>query len=636
MRIVRLAALSLAAVALFGCDDDGIAKLKGPPDVGGVFRCVDDNECGPREECTATGICVSIDDCDDMHPCPGSQICMDFNGDGRMTCGSPPCMDASDCTTLSCANGEIAQCVNDRCICGSPCQGGCPGGKGCCIPEDRCYDLPAMCAGLTCPAGQFVSVTSTGAWDTGQCSVLGEVCECVRLPPLPEGDIGLHSAISHDGRTAVMTAYNLDYGDLMYGVLQSDGISIDWDFVDGVPTTTAAEDIAGDVDGPRGGVRIEGDDVGLYTDVKVDLSGRPHIVYHDRTNGALKYAIGLATGWSIHTIDPDGAAGLYADIALTTDGKARVAYLAARHDNNNTRYSTLRLATTNALEPSRASDWTIRDLDALSLATFGCEEQCNPDEVCRASDLMCVKPDPAGSCTGGCQDAGTRCIGGRCVLIDPLPPFRDLPMARGLFPSVQIQPDGAAVVAYYDRIDRNLKIATVAGPNPGVGRVDVMRIDGMGTGSTDDVGQFPSLFITPGGETHIAYVNTSRRALVYRNLDAQFMTLIEEVVETGIGQGNTPSGDLIGADPALVVDGQGIVRIAYQNATTGELRYARRMGDGTWTLVTLRGNEAPYAGTFGFYTDQTLDSTRLAPLVSTYRYWLAQPNGNGLVVVTPP
>ena len=107
------------------------------------------------------------------------------------------------------------------------------------------------------------------------------------------------------------------------------------------------------------------------------------------------------------------------------------------------------------------------------------------------------------------------------------------------------------------------------------------------------------------------------------------------MVEDGLEPMFGPDGHFIGADPALITDASGLVRIAYQDGTTGALRYARRQPGGGWVRITLRGDEMPYMGSFGFYTDQIATPT---PLISTYRYFLSAPNApaNGVVVVTPP
>jgi hypothetical protein len=265
------------------------------------------------------------------------------------------------------------------------------------------------------------------------------------------------------------------------------------------------------------------------------------------------------------------------------------------------------------------------------------------NEVCLSSDGSCVVPDPAQNCTPACQ-GDTRCIQRACVGITPLPPFRDLPRARGLWPSLALLPDGSALVAYYDNVAHDLKVAKVAGPDLAHGAITVTVVDGAGSGSTDDAGSYPSLFTTPSGDIHLAYLNTTRDALIYRTLDDTLAVVLDEVVESALQVGG-PGGEYIGANPALLVDANGTVRIAYQNGSEGLLRYATRAPGmaPNWTLSTLRGGAMPYDGSFGFYTDQAFGAARMNPVLSTYRYFLSDPTaapngtgGNGLVVLSPP
>lgn len=630
--------LPLIALPFFACDcgDGGLTKMD-----GGMGRCLGDQDCPDRTACNvAIGICFPLDECDQNRICPEeNQLCEDRNGDGFFECVFQRCTDDDECTALMCTGGLVPVCVSGGCICGEPCNGGCPQGQGCCVPTDVCHDLPEECMGLTCPPGQFVSVTSSGAWDRGQCVFSGEVCMCERLPPLPIGDIGLYSALTHDGRGGAISAYNLDYGDLMFGIVAQDG-TIAWEFVDGVPTST--DSITGDIDGPRGGNSAPGPDVGIYTDIVADAAGRPHIAYQDRDRGALAYARRSTAGWQIHTIEGTGIGdtGLYASMVLDGLGRPAIVYLSAREVGpGGGRRSVLRLAHATTSTPSSPGDWRLRDLETVDLTTFDCEDRCNVDEVCLASNETCVVPDPPASCNPACG-SGQRCISRTCQGIADLPAFRDLPAASGLWPSAQLAQDGGLLVAYYDRIAGNLKVLRIVGPDLIAGNLTIRVIDGTGApnGSVDDAGLFPSLFVTAGGEIHLTYMNASRQSVWYRNLDDQLASLIAEEIELGIGMGGGPDGVLIGADSALVVDANGLVRVAYQDATRGDLRYARRTGPMAWTLFTLAGDENPYRGSFGFYVEQALAPDRSSPIVSSYRYFLSAPGGpdNGVEVFSPP
>lgn len=634
-RATLLGSALLLALGAAACEGDGLVGAEDRD--GGPGRCKGDEDCPDRFSCNVpVGICFPLDECSDDDPCPAPEICVEADN-GYFRCRFERCENADDCTDLDCGADLVPTCTAGMCICGEPCSGGCPDGRGCCIPTEMCLDLPPECGGLTCPPGQFVSVTSSGAWSRRECEVTGETCRCEVLPPLPIGDIGLHSALAFDGTGAVMSAYNLDYGDLMFGFVQANG-TVDWSFVDGVPTTTTS--ITGDVDGPRGGNSDPGVDVGLYTDIATDNAGRPHIVYQERARGALRYARQSAMGWQIHTVDGDavGATGLYASLAFDAAGVPHVAYLAAREERGGRRVSALRLAWASSGAPSARADWSFRDVAVYDLSGEGCDDRCNVDEVCLSSTGACVVPDPRSRCNPTCG-SGEACVSGACRAVEPAPGFRDLPLARGLWPSLAVLADGTVVIAYHDRVDRSLHVARITGDLRNA-PIDDVTLDGLGapSGSSDDTGLFPSLYATPGGELHLSYLNASRSALWYMLLDGSLAPIVAEEIEAGLAMGGGPDGALIGADSALVVDSSGIARVAYQDATLGDLKYARRRGTNDWVVLTLAGDEAEYRGSFGFYTDQVLDDTRTDPLVSTYRYDLGAAMGprNGIEVFSAP
>lgn len=646
MRPIALYSL-LALIAVAGCDcgenldvvrtDAGEPALCPNGDPRPAGRCESDDECCDRESCNvSTGICFPRDECDINRPCATEQICRDEDGDGFFECIFERCTSVEDCAALVCPPDKVKACISGGCQCGEPCQGGCLEGQGCCVPEDRCYPLPPQCEGVTCPLGQYVDLTMPGDWDTGSCAIENESCPCEILPPLSIGDIGLYSAMARDDVSPVMSAYNITYGDLMFGIVGTDGL-VAWEFVDGLSATAS---ITGDLAGPRGGDSAPGPDVGSYTDVALDANGIAHISYQDRDKTSLKYARGgRGRPWATHTIEGDGRGdtGMYSSIALDNTGRPRIAYLSARENANDGHpQSVLRIAFSSTTAPSAPANWQTRDISTLDLSNLGCIDRCEPGEACRALDEACVKPDFSCGQTVCANDE--RCVTGSCVVIDPLPPFRDLPNARGLWPSLAITADGSAIIAFHDRFEGNLKIATIAGPDLRTGAIQIHAIDGNGiNGSSDISGLFPSLFVSPAGEVHVSYMNQTRSSLIYRSFDDNFNSTIVEIVEEGLSMGGGPDGVLIGADSALVVDRTGIARIAYQDATNGELRYARRQG-ATWSILTLAGAEATYRGSFGFYNDQCLDESRENPVISTYRYFLSAENGplNGVEVFDGP
>jgi hypothetical protein len=77
-------------------------------------------------------------------------------------------------------------------------------------------------------------------------------------------------------------------------------------------------------------VDAEGD-VGWFSSIAVDAEGQPHIAYYDFDNGLgggkLKYARRSPTGtWSTETVDSNGDVGAYTSIALDSSGRPHISY----------------------------------------------------------------------------------------------------------------------------------------------------------------------------------------------------------------------------------------------------------------------------------------------------------------------
>jgi len=67
-------------------------------------------------------------------------------------------------------------------------------------------------------------------------------------------------------------------------------------------------------------------DVGDYTSIGLDSSGKAHISYLDRTNESLMYATNASGSWTIETVDPSGNVGQYTSIALDSSDNLHVSY----------------------------------------------------------------------------------------------------------------------------------------------------------------------------------------------------------------------------------------------------------------------------------------------------------------------
>jgi hypothetical protein len=81
------------------------------------------------------------------------------------------------------------------------------------------------------------------------------------------------------------------------------------------------------VDGSWEITRVDQGKTGAYSSLALDSQNHPHISYHDRENGDLKYARWDGSNWQIETIDSSGIVGLYTSLALDKDGNPHISYI---------------------------------------------------------------------------------------------------------------------------------------------------------------------------------------------------------------------------------------------------------------------------------------------------------------------
>ncbi len=392
---------------------------------------------------------------------------------------------------------------------------------------------------------------------TGMVGICGTgTCTCV--PDLPLGAIGMYMSMAV-GPTGVayVSAYNTDYGDLMFAQMTDSGRVPDsaWVFVDGLPS--------GPPDFPqatiRDGYRQPGPDVGWYTSIAVTLTGIPMISYLDNTNHGLRFAaLYGATGevptWTSYALETGDAAGntvvgLYTSITLDNMNQPGVAYLVTKPNH----VSEVHFIQATKPQPLSVADWT---------KPFVVEMRTNP-------------APPA-------VDVSTA----------------DIPYLDGDFVTSARRTDGSPILAYYDRPNGQLRVVDFSASADKFNTP--AAVDG---GNGRDVGWYPSITVTSDNKYHVTYLTF---------LDALHANLLfldqggspgvvddgyrlDNVNSTGVPE---PVYHLIGDNSSLVMST--IVGVAYQDGTTSDLLFATRT-NGTWTHTTIAGSEDPYVGAFGFW-----------------------------------
>jgi len=113
---------------------------------------------------------------------------------------------------------------------------------------------------------------------------------------------------------------SLKYAALMNGVWQLETVD-----GDGVGTAAAILPTSAPND-PNPPVAPPVENIGLYSSLAFDRTGRPHISYQDVANADLKYAVRTAQGWEAQVVDAAGDVGEHSSLKLDRQGRARIAY----------------------------------------------------------------------------------------------------------------------------------------------------------------------------------------------------------------------------------------------------------------------------------------------------------------------
>ncbi len=575
----------LAVGAAMGCEsccaEDPVANLGAGPPVCKIIDCGDDTEAFRYGACAPSG-CDSDDDC-----CPGTRCRADLNVcfprllDSEFECETnADCADpAQVCATVSvggreplptciyegcagdsdCGDG-FRDCYNGHCIINAPCGGGCPVGEVCEMATNSCHLLPTG-LGKATDGANAVDKSCTDACDgllllKNEGAMSGEICcelscTCEVLPPIVPTRFGRYARVAVVADGAVVSAYDAEFGDLVLVRFGQNGDRGAVTYVDGIPLgATPSNDTAG----PRGGIRDPGPDVGTHTSIAVNSAGLARVAYHDVSANSLKVAVETAPGvFNTHFVDGAsnpgaGQTGTFTDIAVGADGTIFVSYLA----HNTTLAGVtgaatgVKLARSRTPTPSSAADWELFVLDARPFVA---------DATLREE-----------------------------------PP--ELPRGRGLHTALVL--DGAAaLVAYYDGSDGDVRVASFAGASVAVSVVDG---DAQGGRVGGDVGRYPAIGVTDGNLL-VVYEDTARHAVRFWKGPKDTPGIGGAFgVADQLRNDNRSGSHFLGAGGRMSTEGARPVYVS-QDASTLDLRFATFDGS-AWAPQTVLTD-----GANGFYAD---------------------------------
>jgi len=625
------------------------------------YNLTSTGDCG-SSDCTSDTECVTAEG-------PG-HVCVLFNSpDGGQPqiqgetspswrCSYPTCKTDANCAAGTSCFPAGAQPFG-YCVSQPPCGGPCPAATACAVTDDLCSSVPAdkPACQQSCPAGSMLvfkdESVPTGVYDA--CNLPAVDCTCATLPPLASTDLGRYSSLQAAGGQVWVSAYDGQFGDLVAYHFASDGGLLKLESVDGVPDGGT---VVADPSGYRGGISTPGPNVGEWTSLALGADGEPRISYYDVDHRSLKFAQRTSSGsWTVSWVDGwDGAGtdggggdvGSYTSIAIDPSGNPAIAYFQAGGPNAGSPLETaVKIARATKPSPAGPADWTITTVDSADKPAPPCfPATCRSTETCvgtppasdggpiQLSDGGCepyAPPDNGGSCMTtstkcGTGDAGACASGAACVLDDAgvasCQPtfagesFNDLPEGIGLFNSLAFDSAGNPVVAYYDRLHGDLRVAVGSGSGFTVTTVD--GTDPKTCLDTGDVGYFPSLQVA-NGNLAVAYQDGTDEELLYwtGSSAAPLAPADRIVVDTGTIQAPSPNNAedvpmFAGANVSLRIGASGTAYFAYQNQTQISLRLASEpAGCGTQSTSSCHTtvvNEWA-ADPEGFYAQLAIDGT---------------------------
>lgn len=618
-----------------------------------------DGACCPGQICSPlAGVCTNkYTTCTDDDSCVvKGQVCQPLGSPA----GDPGCTFERCGAEGACADG--LSCFNGFCVGEPPCNGGCAAGQVCVPAANRCFrpgdvpEWPASCDQSCEPGTVLVFVDGTNVFDRCDRSEGARACECQALPPIEPRDMARHSSSAAAGGKVYVSAYDADHGDLVVHTFDAaSGKREKTEWVDGVPTNGA---IIADPNGPRGGRATPGEDVGQYTSIATDGSVL-HVAYYavkDGTTalGDLRYARRSASGeWTIHVVDgrTGGAdttdVGLYTSLALNNAGVPYISYFQRGGMGADAFKTALKVARAKKADPSSASDW---EFDVVAEGTRTpppcAQPACTGDEVCTAAPTapngLCRTKAANSACSpacGGDEACALDAVGApTCFPSLRAATLASLPEGNGLFSSLAFI-DNKPVVVWYDENAGQLRGAVASGAGFSAGDARVLD-DGVvpGAPAPHNVGQFASVAVAPAGAAKrlaVSYFDATARQLKVLTANADWSDITppaERVADDGRGDPEIDPVLFVGADTSVAFDAANNVVVAYQDATSGDLRVARpKAGTALFEVSPLRTE-----GACGFYANLTKDGDKLFVSHAIIKAESASKSANRLEVLAVP
>lgn len=321
--------------------------------------------------------------------------------------------------------------------------------------------------------------------------------------------------------------------------------------------------------------------VGLWSSIALDGSGRLHLSYYDGSNATLMYATCAAScttaNWDTVTADANSVGGRWTSLEVDSSGGVHVSYAAFF----GLTYAT---CTTNC---TTATNWqhvivdstgSVGDYSSLAVGGNGSLHVAYLDAT--NANLKYA------ACAANCAAATSW----NTTTVDNAGDV-------GLYASLALSGTGRLHVTYWDLTNADLKYATCAVSCATGANWQAVTVDDSGS-----VGSSTSLALDASGGLHVSYSDNTNGNLRYARCPATC------TMAAGWQAMTVDSVGEVASSSALVVDGTGRVHVAYRDDTNSNLKYAT-CAAGCATAAGWRALTVDDVGDVGAFPSLVVDAS---------------------------
>jgi len=300
-------------------------------------------------------------------------------------------------------------------------------------------------------------------------------------------------------------------------------------------------------------------DTGYFTSLAMDSNNHPWIAYYDNTAGVLKLAHFNGANFVTEVVDDNGNTGLYPSLALNANNMPRITYYDATDRILKYAYKTLQGWVIQSIDPfSPNGKYSSLKLDAAGNPHFSYVTAAPLND-----ELKYGLINSQGLSLDIVDNGGSQQTGYGTGNID-------------FTTSLQLTPNGAPVISYYDASNGILKMADYD-PATQQWKNQIVADGSKLQAPSDhpfskDVGMYNSLVLDKNNNPHISYYDADYGTLRYAYFNGVIWNY--EYIDRE---------SFVGAYNSIALAQNGVPVVAYQDITNGALKIAFRQKKG-WKI----------------------------------------------------